>query len=455
MIKRENLPLPKWPEIIWISFKKQSSLRILGINPWIYDFAAYNFWARPIGLISCLSMLMQVGCEVALLDCMYPMWKGIPWPKIGRFGLGAYPREEIPKPFTLQNVPRKFARYGLPFELVEGALKRMDPPDFVLLSCVMTYWYPGLIFMINLIRKIFSKTKIIVGGIYPTLCPEHAEENLDADLIIKGSLEEKANWQKFTNFIGISSTVPEFRVFPIFYRNPRFSIILGSRGCPFSCEYCASKALYQGFTQRPIELIFEEFMFDYKRGVQDFAFYDDALLFQPASWFVPFLKKIIENKFKVRFHTPNGLHVKYLKKDICMLMKKAGFKTIRLGLETQNFSSRLDRKLTKAQWDEGIKNLLEAGFDRRDIGVYILFGLPNQEEEEIIRTIEFAKSYGFRPHLAYYTPIPGSKLFEKAKYVCNYPISEDPIYQNNAIWPCYKKGFSWEERAKWRKFIYT
>jgi hypothetical protein len=25
--------------------------RILLVNPWIYDFAAFNFWLRPLGLL--------------------------------------------------------------------------------------------------------------------------------------------------------------------------------------------------------------------------------------------------------------------------------------------------------------------------------------------------------------------------------------------------------------------
>ncbi|HAM52077.1 MAG TPA: hypothetical protein DCP92_15830 [Nitrospiraceae bacterium] len=33
-------------------FTKQiMRLKILLINPWIYDFAAYNLWSRPLGLI--------------------------------------------------------------------------------------------------------------------------------------------------------------------------------------------------------------------------------------------------------------------------------------------------------------------------------------------------------------------------------------------------------------------
>ncbi len=398
-------------------------------------------------------MLLDAGCEVGLLDCMYPMWSDVPWPGPVRFGTGPYPKIDIPKPHPLTHIPRKFSRYGLPYDLVKGALMQLEPPDFVVISGVMTYWYPGLISVIHLIKSIFKDSKIIVGGIYPTLCMTHAQENVDADLIIFGPVEEGDNWKKISDFLGIGAQVPDFRLYSSFYPRPNFSIILGSRGCPFACEYCASKKLYTNFFQRPIEYIFEEFLFEYNRGVRDFAFYDDALLFEPENWFVPFLEKIIKSDLRVRFHTPNGLHVRYLDKTICNLMKKAGFKTIRLGLETQDFSSRLDTKLTKDQWDMGIKNLFEAGFHKQDIGVYILFGLPGQKDEEVINTIEFAKSYGFRPHLSYYTPIPGSKLFERAKSFSMYPIEIEPIFQNNAIWPCYPGGFSWEKRSYFRGII--
>ena len=50
---------PKWPGITWNSFSDASgdAPRILGINPWIYDFAAYNLWSRPAGLLAGLRML--------------------------------------------------------------------------------------------------------------------------------------------------------------------------------------------------------------------------------------------------------------------------------------------------------------------------------------------------------------------------------------------------------------
>ncbi|MCF8085993.1 MAG: B12-binding domain-containing radical SAM protein, partial [Desulfohalobiaceae bacterium] len=136
---------PKWPEITWISTEPHSASaspdnapRVLGINPWVYDFAAYNLWSRPLGLISTLQALARSGCEVALLDCMDRTWRDMDWPARERYGCGRYPRTEIPPPDGLRHIPRRFCRYGLPYEAVSEALARLDPPpDLVLITSIM------------------------------------------------------------------------------------------------------------------------------------------------------------------------------------------------------------------------------------------------------------------------------------------------------------------------------
>ncbi len=404
--------------------------------------------------MACLSMFFDVGAEVALLDTLYPMWREIKWPLIKEYGCSGYPRASLPRPWHLARIPRRFARYGLPYDAVKSALERIyPPPDLILVGSGMTYWYPGVISCVRMVRKLWPYTPIVVGGIYATLCHEHALSWLDADLVIKGPLEEIENWNALWRLLGIEPPpIPSFKLHSFFYPAPSFSVIMGSRGCPYRCEYCASGVLFPDFFQRDLEEVWSEFEFEVKRGVRDFAFYDDALLYRPEQWFIPFLKRVVDNNIRVRFHTPNGLHVRYLTPEVCALMKRAGFKTLRLGLETTHFKSRLDSKLTKEEWDRGISVLKSTGFSSMDIGVYILFGLPLQGKEEIKNSIEFVKSYGLRPHLAYYSPIPGSKLFSVAKD-CSFFDLSDPICHNNALWPCYPGGFSWEERSRWKEII--
>ncbi|MBS3780044.1 MAG: B12-binding domain-containing radical SAM protein, partial [Desulfovermiculus sp.] len=56
-----------------------------------------------------------------------------------------------------------------------------------------------------------------------------------------------------------------------------------------------------------------------------------------------------------------------------------------------------------------------------------------------------------RPHLAQYSPIPGTPLFAQAQAHSPYPLQEEPLFQNNALWPCLPGGFTWQKREEWRK----
>ena len=91
---------------------KQSSPHILLINPWITDFAAYNFWVRPLGLLYISSLLRENGFRVTLIDCLDLLIK------TKTYGDGKLFKTKIEKPFSLKSIPRNYSRYGIPEEIV-------------------------------------------------------------------------------------------------------------------------------------------------------------------------------------------------------------------------------------------------------------------------------------------------------------------------------------------------
>jgi len=62
-------------------------LKILLINPWIYDFAAYNLWSRPLGLLKVAEYLSAFDAEIKLIDCADSF-------EIKRYGTGRFKAEE-------------------------------------------------------------------------------------------------------------------------------------------------------------------------------------------------------------------------------------------------------------------------------------------------------------------------------------------------------------------------
>ena len=43
---------------------------ILLINPWIYDFAAYDMWTEPLGLLYIAGLLRENGYRINLINCL-------------------------------------------------------------------------------------------------------------------------------------------------------------------------------------------------------------------------------------------------------------------------------------------------------------------------------------------------------------------------------------------------
>ena len=146
---------------------QEDTPHILLINPWIHDFAAYDFWARPIGLLTIAGILRMHGYQVSYIDCLdrfHPELSHIE--KAGRFGKGHYPKTRIPKPEKLYDVPRNYCRYGIPERLVRMAINDSPRPEAVLVTSLMTYWYPGVIALIEVVREMLPEVPVVLGGIY-------------------------------------------------------------------------------------------------------------------------------------------------------------------------------------------------------------------------------------------------------------------------------------------------
>ena len=435
---------------------KEESPHVLLINPWIDDFAAYDFWAKPIGILAIAGILKSCGYHVRYVDCLDRFHPGLSRPtEVGQFGKGPYLKTRIEKPGKLHDVPRHYSRYGLPENLVREVIGDGPEPAAVLVTSLMTYWYPGVIALIKVVREVFPEVPVALGGIYATLCYEHAIRYAGADVVLPGLSEDKiieflddlTGLRGRLNFHpGELDTYP----YPAFELQSAISYlpILTGQGCPFRCTYCASAFLSPGLRRRSPDHVAEEITYWHeKHAVVDFAFYDDALLIEADRHLMPILEGVMRRGLQVRFHTPNALHIRPLSREVAGLLFRAGFKTIRLGLETAFFDDRqaMDSKVEPDEFEQAVGYLKEAGFKEEDLGAYLLYGLPGQDLSILEHSIKMVKACGVRPILAQYSPIPHTELWDEAVKASRYDLEEDPIFHNNSIFPCRKARFSWEE----------
>jgi radical SAM superfamily enzyme YgiQ (UPF0313 family) len=426
---------------------------VLLINPWIYDCAAYDFFARPLGLLYLAGILEQHGYAVHFLDCL-----GAPHDKEGPFGTGRYPKERVPTPLPLRDVPRRYGRYGLGEAAIRAQLARMPRPGAILVTSLMTYWYPGVTAAIRLAREQFPGVPVMLGGIYATLCPDHARRHSGADLVVTGPGETAVLEQLAA--LGLPAPMPDVSpnpeawTYPALHLLARLSFIplLTSRGCPLDCAYCASHRLQPTYRRRsPVAVVEELAHWQTRLHLTDVAFYDDALLWEAESHLLVILEELARRGLSFRFHTPNGLHARLITREVARWLQRARFTTLRLGVETTALGpERPDRKLEAGELEATLAHLQEAGFRPQDLGVYLLMGLPDQEEGEVAASIRRVKELGATPVLAQYSPIPGTALWPRARQCSRYDLEADPLYHNNSLFPCWPQ-FSWERYTRLKR----
>ena len=425
---------------------------ILLVNPWIDDFAAYDVWAQPLGLFMLAGLLRRQGYRIAYVDCLDRFHPRAPRSDpLARNGRGPYLKTPQPNPRGLEDIPRRFSRYGIR----DTAL---PAPDLILVTSMMTYWYPGVQATIAILRQAYPAVPILLGGIYATLCRNHAEATSGADQVVPGQVDDRLldRIGRLTGYAGGTAFDPDdIDSYPYpawdLRRRINYLPVLTSYGCPFDCAYCASRYLAPRCRKRRPGAVVDEILYWHKTtGVRDVVLYDDAFLIDAHAHAVPILEGLIRSGAPLRLHTPNALHVRGIDGDIAHLLARAGFVTLRLGLETTTRSGRnaYDHKVDADDFTSAARGLRQAGFTHREVGAYLLIGLPDQPIEAAAASIRQVKGEGIRPILTYYTPIPHTRLWAEAAAASRYDLAADPIFCNNAIFPCQPESFDWQRLSQ-------
>jgi len=438
--------------------------RVLLINPPIYDFAAYDLFNKPLGLLYLGSFLKKAGYQVRLIDALDRHSAYLDGrcdvPKVKANGTGKYYSQVVEKPECVQHVERFYRRYGLGREMLAEALERENREHRCIavgLTSMMTYWYPGVADTSKLVREIMPDVPIALGGVYATLMPEHARRVCQYDALFVGA----GQWKMLQWLDGLArikrdykKSHLEFGAWPCpayeLYGQLDYLTLMTSLGCPFRCEYCAS-GLLQG---RLMQLGPEQFvtqllkllpLLDYQDQVANIALMDDALLARAQSHIIPILQRIAELDLPLRFHCPNGLHVRFITPEVAKLMRQNNFEMIRLSYESASAVSMAqqvsDGKVSDRYFRRAIKNLEKAGFSREQLEAYILTGLPGQEMTEIEQSAQTVHELGVQVRLCQFSPIRGTGLFETA---CReYGLDpHEPLLHNNSILPALDKRVS-------------
>jgi radical SAM superfamily enzyme YgiQ (UPF0313 family) len=415
--------------------------KILLLNPPIYDFAAYDFWLKPYGLLSIAGYIRGKANFVPFdyLDRLHPFMASQKELQFDEWGRGRFYFEKVASPPCLEQIPRFFRRFGLPRSMFRHFLTEQQC-DFVFVQTVMTYWYPGVQEVIEDVRKIWPKAKIVLGGNYVTLCYNHAKK-LGADFLV-----QNADLQPLWEYLNITPDLKQPALWDA-YEKLNVGVLKLSDGCPFNCTYCSVPKVYGKFKARPLEHSLAELQLLIKLGAENIAFYDDALLFDAEKVLIPFLEEVLKRNIKINFHTPNAINARFITSELAKLMVQAGFKTFYLGFESASpeWQKRTGSKVFSDELAQAVKHLIAAGAEPTNIIAYQILGHPFGDIQEMEKSMRFANSLGIRGMLADFSPIPGTP---DGEYCRKWVDMDEPLFHNKTAFPNILLGFDETNRLK-------
>lgn len=401
--------------------------RVLLVNPPLHDFTAYDFWLRPYGMLRVAGRL-QGACDLEVFDFLVARITD-PW------GRGRFPEQLIARPQAFRDIPRRFRRFGRPRAEFHEFLQSRSF-DAVLVQTMMTYWYPGLREVIEDVRRFQPQAAIILGGVYATLLPSHAQ-SLGADLVVRG-----AELEPLFRLLGIDPVDA-----PPYWNGAlrQVGVMKLTEGCPFRCTYCAVPLTTPDFTVRPVNECLEEVRGLARLGARNVAFYDDALLFRSGDCLAPFLRSVIAEKIGLAFHTPNALNARLITPEIASLMVQAGFTSFFIGLEScdEEWQRTAGGKLSRVDFSEAVAVLRNAGAPF--ICAYVLIGHPASELDEVEATMRFAHGQGARIQLSEFAPVPGTPDGERCR---QWTDINEPLSHNKTAFTIRRFGLQQVNRMK-------
>ena len=415
--------------------------RILLVNPPIYDFSAYDFWLKPYGMLRVAGFL-RGQAEFSLFDFLDRLDSRVPKKnyRADSWGRGEFFSQPVSTPPIFTDIQRRFRRFGLPRGEFQTFLAGQEHFDFALIQTGMTYWYLGVQELVEAIRAQHPETKIILGGVYATICPVHAR-GLGANLVVEGT-DLAPLWR----FLGMT---PDDRAMPLWdlYSSLQTGVLKLADGCPFRCTYCSVPQVYPKFHARSFDRSIAELEFLNRYRVEQVAFYDDALLYRPEQILKPFLKEIIRRAIEVNFHTPNALNARFIDREMARLMVDAGFKNFYLGFESSAYTwqKKTGGKVYSNELAQAVQNLTAAGADRRGRHASLIIGHPNSEEQAVEDSIQMAHQLGIRVMLSEFSPIPGTPDGEQCR---RWIDLDEPLWHNKTVFTQRRLGATEVNRLK-------
>lgn len=316
-------------------------------------------------------------------------------------------------------------------------------PDVVGIS-VMTPKYGSALKVSQLAKACNKECKVVWGGPHPTIEFRQVLAEESVDYAVRGEGEDtmaelcqairSGGYERLNTVRGLSykkggqvidnpvrelakdidgfafparALVMQKELFPA----SAFGSLIASRGCPFECGYCSAYHTWgRSVRFRAVDRVIEEIKeVRAVYGTDEFYFFDDNFTLNKA-YALRLCKAIKDNRLAISWNCLTRADL--IDDELIKAMKSAGCRHIDIGIESGSRKVLIDinKRIT-------LENIKKASMilknNRMNWGAFLMFGFPDETEEDMKETLEFIKTLApVSFEFSIFTPYPGTRLYE-------------------------------------------
>jgi radical SAM superfamily enzyme YgiQ (UPF0313 family) len=406
-------------------------VKVLLVQPPIEDFYDTSIRTYPLSLLSIAAKIMGI-CDVSVADFRSnrkPRQSGDnPFPD-----LSPYYRQDKYTPLSLF---KRYSRYGSDGDEIKQRITS-EKPDVVAISSLFSAYSEEAIDVARCAKEVSPEILTVLGGIHPTLFPEHVLQSPFVDIAVRGEGEtplfrliEALDAGKERNIVGIEGIASKdkhgyvmadinietdidlipARTFldPASYRIGRknYTFFLTSRGCPFHCSFCGRPPF--PYRVRNLGSIKEEIENCLALGIQAIDFEDDMLTLDRLRF--RSVLDLLEGT-GLTLSAMNGIYSDNLDVPTLEHMYRAGFRRLNFSLvDASKTITDQQRRHNADNFTNLLPYLEDSDFL---VETHFIIGLPSQQIEHILDTITFlmGKRLLLGPSIFYL--VPNSEVYHQ------------------------------------------
>ena len=298
--------------------------------------------------------------------------------------------------------------------------------------------YKNSVLLAKDIRRKYPHSKIIIGGVHPSLDPEHIDTVFDS--VFVGEAEHTIRdfhadfgqnrlmrYYRQSEQVNIDELYPDRSMLPIDYVRTKsiFSgnaeydsngstTILFTRGCPYKCAFCSSPVLYkQKVRYRPVGSIAKEITdIIGQYHIRQFRVQDDTFTFN-----FKYASSLTAELAKLKIYYRCSTRVNVVSDAIARCLYESGCREIGLGIEVANDAAlhKLNKGITVAQARKAVDILRRYPIKIR---CFFMIGLPFDSYRTMQDNIDFIEKNRIdNVVVGNFIPFPGNDMYmDMAQY---------------------------------------